>query len=188
MRIIGGRWRRKPLAVPEGLNVRPTSDRARESIFNVLESGRGLPFQGVADRSIGDIFAGTGAFGLEALSRGASRCLFIDNGDGALAVLRHNIQALGAGLQSTVFRQDVANLGPAPFRLDLVFVDPPYRSGLASNCLSILQKHKWLDDKGLIIVEHAKAESLAVPDGLAVIDQRRYGAAAFSFLTVDGAI
>src|SRR5882757_11539601 len=130
MRIVGGRLRGRTLAAPKSQNVRPTSDRLRESLFNILLHAYGDPVSGAR---VLDLFAGTGALGLEALSRGAVFALFVDDGADARALLRENVEALGLGGATRVFRRDAVKLGDshpiAPF--SLVFLDPPYGQGLA---------------------------------------------------------
>src|SRR5437762_6373793 len=137
MRIVGGVHRGRRLVAPPGEAVRPTSDRAREALFNILSHGSfaasGLPF---ADRPVLDAFAGTGAFGLEALSRGASAAAFIENGREALAALRRNIAVLGEEDRAHVCAGDATRSPRATFACALAFLDPPYRSGLAAPALT----------------------------------------------------
>ena len=178
LRIVGGVHRGRRLAVPFGDVVRPTSDRAREALFNILSHGGfaagGLPF---ADRPVLDAFAGTGAFGLEALSRGASAAAFIDNGREALAALRRNISALGEGDRAHVIRGDATRPPRAGFACALAFLDPPYRSGLAAAALAGLAAAGWLAGDALAVVEIAASEEFASPAGFARVDERLYGAA-----------
>src|SRR5438105_10901801 len=136
LRIVGGRHRGRRLVAPPGELVRPTSDRAREAVFNILSHGNfaasGLPF---ADKPVLDAFAGTGAFGLEALSRGASAAAFIEEGREALRVLRRNIAALGEEDRAQIVAGDATRPPRAPFASALAFLDPPYKSGLAAPAL-----------------------------------------------------
>src|SRR6202023_4328709 len=137
MRIVGGRLGGRTLAAPKSQNVRPTSDRLRESLFNILAHRYDDPITGAR---VLDLFAGTGALGLEAISRGAAFALLIDDGAEARALIRQNVDALGLGAVTRVFRRDATKLGAAhpvePF--GLVFLDPPYREGLAAPALSCL--------------------------------------------------
>jgi 16S rRNA (guanine966-N2)-methyltransferase len=163
--------------------VRPTSDRARVALFNILSHGSfaasGLPF---ADRPVLDAFAGTGAFGLEALSRGASTAAFIENGREALTVLRRNIAALGEEDRAHVVGGDATRPPRAPFACTLAFLDPPYRSGLAGPALTALAADGWLAPDALAVVEIAAAEEFPSPAGFARLDERIYGAARLVFL------
>ena len=183
LRIVGGVHRGRRLVAPPGDAVRPTSDRAREALFNILSHGdfaaAGLPF---ADRPVLDAFAGTGAFGLEALSRGASAAAFIENGREALAVLRRNIAALGEEDRAQVVAGDATRPPRAAFACAVAFLDPPYRSGLAAPALTALAAAGWLAPDALAVVEIAAAEEFAPPAGFAQIDERVYGAARLVFL------
>jgi 16S rRNA (guanine966-N2)-methyltransferase len=183
LRIVGGVHRGRRLATPLGDAVRPTSDRTRQALFNILSHGSfaasGLPF---ADRPVLDAFAGTGAFGLEALSRGASATLFIENGRDALAALRRNIAALAEEDRTQSFSRDATRPGRAPFACALAFLDPPYRSGLAGPALTALAAAGWLAADALAVVEIAAAEEFPFPAGFARLDERIYGAARLVFL------
>ena len=156
MRIVGGRLRSRPLAAPKTQAIRPTSDRLRESLFNVLAHAYGDPVTGAR---VLDLFAGTGALGIEALSRGASFALFVDDGAEARALLRENVAALGLGGTTRIFRRDATKLGPAhpiePF--SLVFLDPPYGQGLAERALASALDGGWLAPGALIVVEEASS-------------------------------
>jgi 16S rRNA (guanine966-N2)-methyltransferase len=188
LRIVGGIHRGRRLAVPPGETVRPTSDRAREALFNILLHGRfaagGSP---IAGRAVLDAFAGTGAFGLEALSRGASEAGFIENGREALAVLRRNVAALGEDQRTHIVAGDATRPPRALFACALAFLDPPYRSGLAPTALAALAVAGWFEPEALAIVEVAAREEFAAPAGFTAIDERVYGAARLVFLRYDGA-
>ena len=176
MRIIGGRYRGKRLASPADQTIRPTSERAREALFNILDhAGR------VADACFLDLFCGSGAVGLEAFSRGAGDVWLIDR-DTALASA--NADTLGRPPNVRVKRMDVTRLGRAPCRFDIAFLDPPYRSDLVPAVLAALAEG-WLGDDALVIVELAAKESLDPPPGFMLDDERRYGAAKFLFLKQD---
>ena len=181
MRIVGGRLGGRTLAAPRSQNVRPTSDRLRESLFNILAHGYGDP---IAGARVLDLFAGTGALGLEAMSRGAAFALLIDDGVEARALIRQNVEALGLGGVTRVFRRDATRLGAvhpnAPF--GLVFLDPPYRKGLAEKSLVSLRDGGWLAPGALAIVEEAADAGFTAPEGFAEIERRRYDDTEFTFL------
>ena len=149
MRIVGGRLRSRPLAGPKSDAVRPTSDRLREALFNILTHAYGDPVTGAR---VLDLFAGTGALGIEAISRGAAHALFVDEGVEARALLRANVESLGLGGVTRIFRRDATKLGPAhpvePF--DLVFLDPPYGKGLAEKALVSARDGGWLKPQALL--------------------------------------
>jgi 16S rRNA (guanine966-N2)-methyltransferase len=172
MRIVGGRLRGRALAAPKSLAVRPTADRLREAVFNILVHAYGDPVTGAR---VLDLFAGTGAFGLEALSRGAAFALFVDDGAEARALIRENITTLGLGGVTRIFRRDATRLGAAapvePFAL--VFLDPPYRAGLAEPALVAARDGGWLMPAALIVVEEA-AGVFKPPAGFDEIERRRY--------------
>jgi 16S rRNA (guanine966-N2)-methyltransferase len=173
MRIVGGRLRGRPLTAPKSQGIRPTADRLRESLFNILAHGYGDPVTGVR---VLDLFAGTGALGLEALSRGAAFTLFVDDGAEARALIRGNVEALGLGGVSRVFRRDASKLGPVhplePF--SLVFADPPYGRKLAEAALASAHDGGWLVADALVIVEEAADARFVVPEGLTELERRRY--------------
>ena len=180
MRIVGGRWRGRSLQGPKSHAVRPTVDRLRESLFNILIHGHGDPIVGAR---VLDLFAGTGALGLEALSRGAAFALFVDDGVEARALLRQNVEALGLGGATRIFRRDATKLGPAhplePF--SLVFVDPPYGKGLAEQALVSARAGGWLAEEALIVVEE-KVGAFTSPEGFEETERRGYDDTEFSFL------
>ena len=172
IRITGGRWRGRRLAAPLDRAVRPTAGRVREAVFNrLLHAGLGPPLAGAAFL---DVFAGTGAVGLEALSRGASRAGFIEHGPAVLALLRRNV-----GGEGKIHARDAVSPGPAPAAYDIAWLDPPWGSGLALPALAALGREGWLWPGALIVVESAHDEA---PDLPGLIDRRRYGRAALAFL------
>ncbi|MBV9374914.1 MAG: 16S rRNA (guanine(966)-N(2))-methyltransferase RsmD [Alphaproteobacteria bacterium] len=183
MRIVGGRHRGRRLLAPPGATVRPTSDRAREALFNILSHGRpaaeGIAVGGAAAL---DAFAGTGALGLEALSRGAAEAVFIEQDREALAILRRNIATLGEEVRSRVVPGDATRPPHAPSACGLVFLDPPYRSGLAAAALGALEAAGWLTPAALAVVELAAREELVPPAGFILLDERVYGAGRLAFL------
>ncbi|MEO5337170.1 MAG: 16S rRNA (guanine(966)-N(2))-methyltransferase RsmD [Magnetospirillum sp. WYHS-4] len=184
MRINGGRHRGRKLAAPEGRDTRPTSDRTREAVFNVLLHGiEGLDLEGAA---VADLFAGTGALGLEALSRGAVRAVFVDASQPALLAARRNAAALGEVKNIVTLRLDCTRLPPPPGAagapLDLAFLDPPYESGLAHPALQGLAAKGWLKDGAICVVEVAAREPFAPPKGFDALQERVYGRARVIFL------
>ncbi len=180
MRIVAGRFRGRPISGPAGAAIRPTSDRLRETIFNILEHAYGDPVSGAR---VLDLFAGTGAMGLEALSRGASFCLFVDQGAEARGLMRGSIEALGCGGQARIFRRDATKLGPvkplAPF--SLVFCDPPYGRGLAPRALSSALAGGFIAPDATIVVEEAAGAELAFPEGFEEAERRVYGDTVVAF-------
>jgi 16S rRNA (guanine966-N2)-methyltransferase len=180
MRIVGGRLKGRNLASPATRDIRPTADRLRESVFNILIHAYDDPIQ---DARVLDLFAGTGALGIESVSRGAKFALFVDNGAEARALLRNNVEALGLGGVTKVYRRDATDLGLAhpvePF--SLVFLDPPYGRGLAEKALASLRDGGWLTKDALLVVEEAKAAFVA-SDGFAELERRAYDDTEFTFL------
>jgi 16S rRNA (guanine966-N2)-methyltransferase len=188
MRVVGGRHRGRRLVAPPGAAVRPTSDRAREALFNILSHGdfaaAGLPF---ADENVVDAFAGTGALGIEALSRGAARAVFIEIDRAALGSLRHNLAMLDEEDSADVFPGDATRPPRAPpYAAALALLDPPYRSGLAAPALTALDQRGWLAARALAVIELAARELFAPPAGFAILDERTYGAAKLVFLRREG--
>lgn len=181
MRVVGGRLKGRNLASPATQAIRPTADRLRESVFNILIHAYDNPIQGAR---VLDLFAGTGALGIEAVSRGAAFTLFVDNGAEARALLRNNVESLGLGGVTKVYRRDATNLGPAhpvePF--SLAFLDPPYGKGLAEQALASLRDGGWLTSGALVVVEEAKAAGFAAPEGFEELERRAYDDTEFVFL------
>src|ERR1700716_1145063 len=171
MRVVGGRLRGRNLASPASREIRPTADRLRESVFNILVHAYDDPLQGAR---VLDLFAGTGALGIEATSRGPALTLFVDKGAQARALLRNNVEALGLGGVTKVYRRDATNLGPAhpmePFAL--VFLDPPYRMKLAEKALGSLRDGGWLTPGALLVGGEAKAAEFVAPDGFEELERR----------------
>jgi len=181
MRVVAGRLKGRSLASPSSRDIRPTADRLRESVFNILTHAYDDPIQ---DARVLDLFAGTGALGIEAVSRGAKFALFVDNGAEARALLRNNVEVLGLGGVTRIFRRDAANLGPAhpvePF--SLVFLDPPYGKGLGEKALASLREGGWLTPGALLVVEEAKAAAFVTPEGFEELERRAYDDTEFVFL------
>ena len=178
MRIIGGELKGRRLLVPAGRRIRPTSDRVREAIFDIL--GPGWNFQKVLD-----LFAGTGSLGLEALSRGTPEAVFVEQGKGALTILRGNVKALG--LRSRVWvlplavKRGLAVLGEREEVFDLIFMDPPYGKGLVGKTIEEIARRGIITSGGTIVAEHSPREELLPPPGLVLSQQRRYGDTSLSF-------
>jgi len=173
VRVVGGKLRSRPIAGPKSQAVRPTSDRSREALFNILIHAYGDP---VAGARVLDLFAGTGALGIEAISRGAAYALFVDDGVEARSLLRGNVESLGLGGVTRIFRRDATKLGPAhpvdPF--DLVFLDPPYGKGLAEKALVSARDGGWLKPQALIVVEEAVHAGFKAPEGFEELERRTY--------------
>jgi 16S rRNA (guanine966-N2)-methyltransferase len=186
MRIVGGRFRGRSIAGPTSDTIRPTSDRLRETIFNILEHAYGDPVPGAR---VLDLFAGTGAMGLEALSRGAGFCLFVDQGAEARSLIGGSVEALGCGGQSRIFRRDATKLGEAkplaPF--GLVLCDPPYGRSLAPRALRSALEGGFIAPDALIVVEEAKGAELAFPVGFAETERRLYGDTMVAFGRLENA-
>jgi 16S rRNA (guanine966-N2)-methyltransferase len=184
VRIIGGAHRGRQITAPRGRTTRPTADRARESVCNILTHG--IDWTGFDGAFVLDVFAGTGAYGLESLSRGAARLTAIDRDAAALAALRRNAAALGEAGRLTELRLDATRLPPPPrtaaVPADLAFLDPPYDRGLAEPALSGLAGRGWLKPNALCVVEVAAGEPLPLPPGFTLEDERVYGAARVCFV------
>jgi len=180
MRIVGGRLRGRALAAPKSQAIRPTADRLRESLFNILAHAYGDPVTGAR---VLDLFAGTGALALEALSRGAAFALLVDDGAEARALIRQNVEALGLAAVTRIFRRDATKLGAAhrlePF--SLAFLDPPYRKGLAEQALVSAHAGGWLARDALIVVEEAEG-AFKAPGGFAELERRKYDGTELVFL------
>jgi len=183
MRIVGGAYRGRPLIAPAGDATRPTSDRAREAVFNVLQHAAWSP--GLEGLRVIDLFAGSGALGLEALSRGAAFCLFVETDAAARGAIRDNVEALGGRGElfgrTRIHRRDATDLGSRPGSdgpaFDLVFLDPPYGKGLGERALAELIAGGWLADDALAVFERGADEPDPVVPGFELLDVRRYGAA-----------
>lgn len=175
MRIVAGKLRGREIKGPASEATRPTSDRVRESLFNIL--AHGIKNFKLEDARVLDLFAGTGALGLEAISRGAKYCCFVDEDAGARGVIRSNADTCGVIGQTRIWRRDATDLGPcAPqSSYDLVFIDPPYNRGLGEKAASAVIKGGWLTAAGLLILEEAGKTVVPEIAGLSVLDARQYG-------------
>ena len=175
MRIVGGSLKGRKLEAPQDDEIRPTSDRVRESVFNMLSHK--FEDDVLQGARVLDLFAGTGANGIEALSRGASFALFVDTGTQSRGITRTNIMNLGLQGISKLWRRDATDMGRcapmAPF--DLVFLDPPYGKGLGEKALDSLKQGEWLKPGAVIIFEEERNAALALPSGFEIVDERAYG-------------
>lgn len=180
MRIVGGAFRGRPLATPKTSAIRPTSDRAREAVFNVIAHRYGDHLDGAR---VLDLFAGTGAIGLEALSRGASYGVFIEESAEGRGLIRTNVEAFGLSGRTKIFRRDATKLGEAgtlqPF--DLVFADPPYGKGLGELALVAARDGGWLKPGALCLVEEAATTPFQPPAGFTLDERRDYGDTTIAF-------
>jgi 16S rRNA (guanine966-N2)-methyltransferase len=185
MRIVGGEFRGRPLATPNGQTIRPTTDRTREAVFNVLTHR--FP-EAVEGARVLDLFAGTGALGLEALSRGAAHCLFVEESAEGRGLIRTNVETLALQGRTKIFRRDATGLGDAgtiaPF--GLVFADPPYRKGLGELALRSALGGGWLLPGALCVVEEAASAHFAPGPEFSVVDERDYGDTVIRFIEAPG--
>jgi len=177
MRVTAGRFGGRALVAPDDARVRPTSDKVRQAVFNILEHkdfGVGFALEGAR---VIDLFAGTGAMGIEALSRGARYCLFIDDNAESRALIRQNVEAFGLTGVTKIWRRDATDLGPRsmdqPF--SLAFLDPPYRKNLIAPALASLRDGGWLAPNAIIVAETAEDEAVPATEGFTTLDDRLYG-------------
>ena len=186
MRITGGRFGGRPLAAPADDRVRPTSDKVRQAVFNILahnDFGYGFSLE---NAGVIDLFAGTGAMGLEALSRGARYCLFVDNSAESRALVRENVEQLALTGATKIWRRDATDLGPlsgnsgGPF--ELAFLDPPYRRNLLLPALYALCEGSWLAPNALVVAEYSIEEDPSACEGFESLDTRSYGDTSVAFL------
>jgi 16S rRNA (guanine966-N2)-methyltransferase len=180
MRVVAGRLKGRVIHAPASRAIRPTSERLRESIFDILAHRHGGALEGAR---VVDLFAGSGALGIEALSRGAEFALFIDNGAEARAQLRAKVEAFALGGVTRIWRADATRLGKAPAGppFALAFLDPPYDKGLAAPALAALCAGNWLADGAIVVVEEAAKAEIAAPQGLTLVDERVYGETRIAF-------
>lgn len=187
MRVVGGTFRGRALATPSDDAIRPTSDRVREAVFNIIAHGTAAV--DLTGKRVIDLFAGTGALGIEALSRGARFCLFVDDHLESRAIIRRNVEALHLTGVTKIWRRDATELGPiepnAGGAFGLVFLDPPYRKGLAPRALESARAGGWLAPHALCIAETEADESFDAPAGFTLHDARVYGDTRVAFLIAD---
>jgi 16S rRNA (guanine966-N2)-methyltransferase len=192
MRIVGGEFRGRPLAAPSGRETRPTSDRLRETLFDIL--AHGLHRHGMPDRVAGarvlDLFAGTGALALEALSRGAAMALLVEDGAEARGLIRKNVETLGLTGRARIYRRDATRLGPVgtlkPFTL--AFADPPYGKGLGEAALASALAGGWLEPDALCVLEESAASVVSPPAGFDLLESRTIGDSAIHLMRASGAV
>ena len=174
MRVVGGRFRGRALAAPRSHDIRPTSDRLRESLFNILTHAYDLP---QPTTRVLDLFAGTGALGIEAISRGAAHALFVETGVEGRGLIRQNMETFGLNGVAKILRRDATDLGPAgtiaPF--DLIFLDPPYGKGLGEKALASAARGGWLKPDALCVLEERAAVDVALPPDFRLLDRRATG-------------
>jgi len=184
VRIVSGSLRGRAIITPPGQATRPTSDRARQAVFNILEHAPWSP--GVREARVIDLFAGSGALGFEALSRGAAFCLFVETDEAARGAIRENIDAFGLFGQTRIHRRDATDLGQRPASagepFDIAVLDPPYRQGLGERALDGLAAGGWLKPGALVMLERGADEPDIAPAGYETLDGRDYGAARVLFL------
>lgn len=191
MRIVGGTFKGRTLKGPSSQAVRPTSDRARQALFNILEHNSNLFCHGQAleGATVIDLFAGTGALGLEALSRGAAYTLFVDSSVEGRGLIRENMQTMGVAVRARLFRRDATKIGERgkmdPFTL--AFLDPPYGKGLGDQALRALDEGNWLAPGALVVFEESTKAEVTIPDAFSVLDERDMGEARMRFLRYRGA-
>ncbi|EKF17637.1 16S rRNA (guanine(966)-N(2))-methyltransferase RsmD [Nitratireductor pacificus] len=180
MRVVGGAFRGRALAAPRTDDIRPTTDRTREALFNILEHRFA---ERLAGARVLDLFAGTGALGIEALSRGASFALFVEEAAAARGLIRTNVETLSLQGRSKIFRRDATRLGEVGTMLpfDLVLADPPYGKGFGEEALAAALAGGWLSPGALVMVEEAAATPFQPPAGFTLIERRTYGTSCASF-------
>lgn len=179
MRIIGGKFRAKKLNAPSSDHIRPTTDRMRETLFNMLEHGIG---PGIKGSRVLDLFAGTGALGIEALSRGAERVIFVDNDPSSVKLIGKNLAALNSPDNTKILTKSALAIGQNIGKFDVVFIDPPYHKNLIDPALSNILDMSLLNNAGIIMIEYASDESPDIPEQLEEINKRKMGDASFSLL------
>ncbi|WP_428407019.1 16S rRNA (guanine(966)-N(2))-methyltransferase RsmD [Hyphococcus sp.] len=187
MRIIGGAFRGRTIIAPKGMIARPTADRTREALFNILSARADVAFEGAR---VIDLFAGSGALGLEAMSRGAEWCLFVETDASARGAIRDNIEALGLFGTTRIHRRSAAELGPKPAGVgppfSLAFLDPPYGKDLCAPAMEILRDGGWLAPGAVVIAEQGKDEAPVTVEGFIEDDRRKYGAAQIGIYAYTG--
>lgn len=186
MRIIAGKHKGRRIELgKDNSTIRPTSQMAREAIFNILCHGKfGLNGHSFDGKHVADMFCGTGALGLEALSRGAESCLFIDQSRESLAIAKRNAAHMQEEDSVHFFGTDATRLPKARQAYDVIFLDPPYFSKLLPACLKSILEGGWLSEDGLIVVEHDNKETLTLPEGFELVDGRRYGRAVVELIRI----
>jgi 16S rRNA (guanine966-N2)-methyltransferase len=188
MRIVAGKHRGRPIAVPQGRDVRPTGERVREALFNMLAHGGYDPDGGniLGDAAVLDVFAGSGALGLEALSRGAASCRFFEKDRRARFVIEENLKTLGETEAGRALQADALRPPPAEGAVNLVFLDPPYGRDLVAPALQALTDKGWIGPETLVCVELDGRDDFTTPDGWTVLQDRHYGRTRIVLLRMAG--
>lgn len=174
MYVIAGKHKGRRIESPEGRNVRPTASRTREAVFNILAHGR-FAEKGLLRGRVADVFCGSGAMGLEALSRGAASITFVDKSRESLEAAEYNVKHFGEAANVRLIRADSSQLPPAPHPHEILIIDPPYRTGLGVGALNTARSGGWLTPEGVAVLEQAWNEPLIVPEGWSTLDERKYG-------------
>jgi 16S rRNA (guanine966-N2)-methyltransferase len=174
VRVVGGEFRGRPLATPSDATIRPTSDRVRQTLFDILTHSYGDP---LPEARVLDLFAGTGALGIEAISRGAASVVFVDEGADARGIIRANVEAFGLTGRTRIFRRDATRLGDSGTvpAFDVVFADPPYRRGLGEQALAAALAGGWVKDGAIVVLEEDAAAAIHPVEGLTIEESRRIG-------------
>ncbi len=182
MRIIAGRAKGLKLAAPAGLEVRPTADRVKESVFNILSTR-------LMEARVLDLFSGSGNLGLEAWSRGAAEVICVDNDAASLNFIRKNLDKAKAGSQIKIYRSEaaksIASLYAKKKEFDIIFCDPPYNRGWCDIILKQLKKYNILQKDGILVLEHSKQEEISLPEGMSLLREEKYGETLVAFFTVE---
>jgi 16S rRNA (guanine966-N2)-methyltransferase len=175
MYVIAGKHRGRRIEAPEGRAIRPTASRTREAVFNILSHGRYAGENPLLQGYVADIFCGSGAMGLEAFSRGAAGVTFVDKSKESLEAAEYNLRHFGEQPRARLIRADSSMLPPAPMPHDILFIDPPYNTGLATGALNTARSGGWLKPEGVAVVEQAIKEDAIIPEGWEELDNRKYG-------------
>ena len=183
MRIIAGNWRGKKLLSPNGKNIRPTGDRAKSALFNILENSAEYSSWPIERSTVLDAFCGTGSLGLECLSRGAKEAYFLENNHRSINLLRRNIVLLGAENNTRILEKDATSPGRAIVRASVIFMDPPYRTNLGEKALEAFVSNGWVSAGTLLVIETHATKQLIIPQKLRQLDVRGSGSTRFWFLT-----
>jgi 16S rRNA (guanine966-N2)-methyltransferase len=184
LRIIAGKYRGRKIETKENAKIRPTGAKARGAMFNILMHGefRGAEHSPLIDRRVVDVFCGTGALGLEALSRGAAHVTFVDQSAESISLVRANVSHMGETGNAQFIRTDSTSLPRAHLECSLAFLDPPYGSGLAAKSLKSLDKNGWLKPGAIAVVETGAKEKFEAPEAYTLFDERKYGNTRIVFL------
>ncbi len=179
MRITGGKFKNRKIQTltkkNKDIKYRPTAERTRLAIFNLLENANYVPIGMIDGAVVADIFCGCGSFGIEALSRGASKAVFVDQSSDQLELVSLNLKSLNEEQNGIFLRFDATNLPKATIKLNIVYIDPPYHLGLAEKCLATLVKGEWFADEHIVVIEQGEKDKITLPDSFELLDERNYG-------------